>query len=111
MGEIETDAGSVVGARTCPESVPQGDVTTSLHPQRAMSVGRVSVAYGYEITTHRLRSPIGDVYHFAAKIRRLPESDDGVRWRPRLPFDEAWGETENEARQKAEAMIARLVRD
>ncbi len=72
---------------------------------------RVSAAFGYEITTQRLRSPIGGVYHFAAKIRRLRETDDGVRWRPRLPFDEAWGETENEARQQAEEMIARLVRD
>jgi hypothetical protein len=64
---------------------------------------------GVEITIHRLRPPLGGVYYYAAKIRPVHTGEHGTPVRFRLPFDEVWGESEDETRQKAAAMVARLM--
>ena len=64
-----------------------------------------------EISIQRLRPPIGGIYHFAAKVGRLYTTRNGSQERIRLPFVEVWGETEDDARQKADAMIARILGD
>lgn len=69
----------------------------------------MSTELGVEITIHRLCPPLGGRYHYAAKIRPVQSSENGASVRFRLPFDEAWGESEDEARQKAAAMVSRLI--
>ena len=71
----------------------------------------MSTVYDSEITIHRLSPPLGGLYHYTAKIRLVHGAENGARERLRLPFDEVWGETEEEARRQAEALIARLIGD
>jgi len=71
----------------------------------------VAAQFDSRISVRQLVPPVGGLYHYAAKIEQLCRTTDGAYWRLRMPFAEAWAETEDEARQKAEAMIQRLTAD
>jgi hypothetical protein len=69
-------------------------------------------AFDYDIATEQRVIPaVPGVYNFVATIACLYKSANGAKTRIPSPVGEAWGETEEQARQAMEAKVQQWITD